>query len=150
VLGFCGFGETGQRWLAQLEPDPLSSESQGVGLTARAIVVVSVALLALACRSTPIGAPIELSVPGGLTSQEAELAVVTVLAAPPDRRPQPNTSTIVLASPLGAMLWDQYRNSQLRSKHWFLESWTDGEIFAGHQRSSHYLRVRIKIDRSKS
>jgi len=27
ALNFCGFGEAGQRWLAQLKPDPLGGEA---------------------------------------------------------------------------------------------------------------------------
>lgn len=102
-----------------------------------------------ACRTAPIGPPLRVTVPTQLSQSDAEVAIVTMLTAPPERRTDPETHTLVIANPLGAILWDQYRDAQVRSKHWFVESWTDGEIVTGYQRRLYYLRVRIAVSSSE-
>ena len=113
--------------------------------------MASIALLlfcVVGCKTAPIGPPLRVPVPPELSRSDAEIAIVTMLTAPPERRSQAETQTLVIANPLGAMLWDQYRDAQVRSKHWFVESWTDGEIMAGYQQRLYYLRVRIEVSDS--
>jgi hypothetical protein len=54
-----------------------------------------------------------------------------------------STQTVVLANPLGAILWDQYQSGHIPIKGWFLESWESGLLELGYQRRVHYLRLSV-------
>lgn len=117
-------------------------------LTRTKLVLLSAALLLPACRTAPIGPPLEAPVPAGLSRADAEVAIATLLTAPADRRRDPNTHALVVTNPLGGILWDQYRDAAVRSKHWFLENWEEGRIVAGYQKNQHYMRVPIVVSDS--
>ncbi len=111
------------------------------------VFVIALAGL-FACRTAPLGAPARIPVPANVSTEDAEIAIVAMLTAgeqpAASHLSDPNTHTIVLASPIGAMLLDSYRNRPA-SKGWFVESWNPGRITAGYQRGPHYLRVLIDL-----
>lgn len=115
----------------------------------RCLPFISILLLAFACRTAEIGEPLRAAVPANLSRSDAEIAIATLLTAPADRPEDPNAQAFVLTNVLGGILWDQYSNSHVRSKHWFLENWDEGRIIAGYQKGAHYLRVRIGVSDSE-
>ena len=123
--------------------------SMAVRLHSRSFALtVCVALLA-ACKTVDIGPPLNTPVPSNLTQEETEIAIVAMLSAPLEEvQADPNTKTLVIASPLGAMLWDHYRRGRSpRKKSWFLESWDPGLLYLGYlgyRRGLFYMRVAIK------
>lgn len=107
-------------------------------------ILALILLAGLSCKTTSIGPPLTVPIPAGLSSEDAEVAIVAMLTAP-ETKPEsdPNTYTLVIANPLGAMLLDRYRHGK-RSKGWFVESWTPGTIHVGYQRRSYYMRVAVR------
>jgi hypothetical protein len=95
-----------------------------------------------------------MSVPANITQEDAEVAIVVMLSAyqeAPHRNfpADQSTHTLVLANPIGAMLWDAYRTREnLPSKGWFVESWEPGLLELGYQRRLHYLHVSIETSGS--
>ena len=70
-----------------------------------------------------------------------------MLYAPQQQAPVDSSiHTVVLANPIGATLWDEYRRNRYpyRSKGWFLESWESGLLELGYQRRVYYLRLSIE------
>jgi hypothetical protein len=110
------------------------------------LATAALLLTSVGCRTTEIGPPVRISVPSGLSNEDTEVAIVAMLTAGNEverKEPtDPNTHTLIIANPIGAMLLDAYR-TRAPSKGWFVESWDRDRIFAGYQQGSHYLRILI-------
>ena len=106
-------------------------------------------LITAGCKTTAIGAPNTIEVPAGLTANDADVAIIALLTAPPASAPEydahSDTQTFVLANPIGAMLWDRYRHrSRQPVKHWFVESYAPGRTIVGFRNASQYMNVSIE------
>ncbi|PTY02214.1 hypothetical protein DB347_24475 [Opitutaceae bacterium EW11] len=106
------------------------------------LLLSSMIVLMVGCRTTAIRNPEPITIPPGLTAKDAKAAMV--LAISPRPVPDGENWEKIVDSLLSARFWS-YKSQFQAEAGWFIESVEPEAVVFGYHRRAHYLRVRMEI-----
>jgi len=110
----------------------------------RSAWLLAAVLLAVSCRTVPIGDPLVSEVPQNLSRDDATVAIVAMLTAPSYLKTDQKIFERVVANPVGEALWGRY-SLERSLAGWLLESWEPERLLASYRARVHYLRLAVEI-----
>jgi hypothetical protein len=118
----------------------------------RGLAVNSTVLLLLivssGCRTTTIPTFDPIPIPPGLTANQVEVAILAALANTPVPKELSDGAAIADQAMTAFFGPLRYQSVQSSRHEWYPESRQPGQIIAGMNTRSHYLRVRLDFDAS--